>query len=102
MPIYEWKGLNARGKASKGVLDADSARSLKERLGKDGIFLSEYIETRGGEETKRAGQQQAGSREVKLTFFQRVKLLEVAEVTRQLATLIRSGIQLTEALGAIS
>jgi general secretion pathway protein F len=101
MPIYEYKGLNAKGKAVKGVLDADSPRALKERLGKEAIFLSEYIETRGGEETRRAGQQKAGSREVKLTFLQRVKLIEVAEVTRQLATLVRSGIQVTEAIGAI-
>jgi general secretion pathway protein F len=101
MPIYEYKGLNARGKQTSGVLDADSPRSLKERLFKDGIFLSEYIETRGGEEVRRAGQQQ-GSRDVKLTFFERVKILEVAEMTRQLATLVRSGIQVTDAIGAIS
>jgi len=102
VPIYEYKAISAKGKATKGVLDADSPRALKERLSKDGVFLSEYIETRGGEETRRAGQQQAGSREVKFNFLQRVKLLEVAEVTRQLATLVRSGIQVTEAIGAIS
>ncbi|MBL8784846.1 MAG: type II secretion system inner membrane protein GspF [Deltaproteobacteria bacterium] len=102
MPIYEYKGLNSKGKAAAGVLDADSPRSLRERLVKDGIFLSEYIETRGGAETRRAGQQQAGSREVRFTFLQSVKLLEVAEATRQLATLVRSGIQVTDAIGAIA
>ena len=102
MPIYEYKAISAKGKATKGVLDADSPRALKERLSKDGVFLSEYIETRGGEETRRAGQAQAGSRDVKFNFLQKVKLLEVAEVTRQLATLVRSGIQVTEAIGAIS
>jgi general secretion pathway protein F len=103
MPIYEYKGLNNRGKNVTGVLDADSPRSLKERLLKEGIFISEYIETRGGAETRRAGQQQAGSREVKFgAMFARVKLLELAEVTRQLATLVRSGIQLVDAVGAIA
>jgi len=102
MPIYEYKGLNSRGKVTSGVLDADSPRSLKERLFKEGVFLSEFIETRGGNEVRRVGQAQAGSREVKLSFLQSVKVLEVAEVTRQLATLVRSGIQLTEAIGAIS
>lgn len=102
MPIYEYKGLNQRGKVASGVLDADSPRALKERLFKDGIFLSEFIETRGGAEVRRVGQQQTGSREVKLSFLQSVKVLEVAEVTRQLATLIRSGIQVTEAIGAIA
>ncbi|MCA9513714.1 MAG: type II secretion system inner membrane protein GspF [Myxococcales bacterium] len=103
MPIYEYKGLNAKGKQTAGVLDADSPRSLKERLRRDNVFLTEYVETRGGAETRRAGQQKAGSREVKLgQVFQRVKLLEVAEVTRQLATLIKSGIPLVDAIGAIS
>jgi len=103
MPIYEYKGLNNRGKNVNGVLDADSPRSLKERLLKEGIFISEYIESRGGSETRRAGQQQAGSRDVKFgAIFQRVNLMELAEVTRQLATLIRSGIPLVETLGAVS
>ncbi len=101
MPIYEYKGLNAKGKPVNGVLDADSPRSLKERLLKEGVFISEYIESRGGAETRRAGQQQAGSREVKFgAAFQRVSLLELAEVTRQLSTLVKSGIPLVEAVGA--
>jgi len=103
MPIYEYKGMNAKGKAVHGVLDADSPRSLKERLLKETIFLTEYVESRAGQETRRAGQVQAGSREVKLgSYFQKVKLLELSEVTRQLATLVKSGIQLVEAIGAIS
>lgn len=103
MPIYEYKGMNAKGKPVNGVLDADSPRSLKERLLKETIFLTEYVETREGQETRRAGQKQAGSREVKLgSYFQRVKLLELSEVTRQLATLVKSGIQLVDAIGAIS
>jgi general secretion pathway protein F len=103
MPIYEYKGLNNRGKNVAGVLDADSPRSLKERLLKEGIFISEYIESRGGAETRRAGQQQAGSREVKFgAMFQRVKLLELSEVTRQLSTLVRSGIPIVEAVGAVA
>jgi len=102
VPIYEYKGLNAKGKDTKGVLDADSPRSLKERLVKEGVFLSEYIETRGGEETRRAGQQQTGSRDVSFSFLQRVGLLELSEVTRQLATLVHSGIQVIDAIGAIS
>ena len=61
MPIYEYKGMSAKGKALNGVLDADSPRSLKERLFKDGIFLAEYVESRAGQETRRAGQKQAGT-----------------------------------------
>lgn len=102
MPIYEYKGLNAKKKTVNGVLDADNPRALRERLFKENIFLTEYIETRGGNEVRRVGQQQAGSREVKLSFLQSVKILEVSEVTRQLATLMAAGIQVTDAIGAIS
>jgi len=103
MPIYEYKGLNSRGKTVSDVLDADSPRALKERLKRDGIFLSSYVESRGGAETRRAGQSKAGSREVRVgKLFQRVKLLEVSEVTRQLATLVKSGIPVVDAIGAVS
>jgi len=103
MPIYEYKGLSARGKQVNDVLDADSPRALKERLQREGIFLSSYVESRGGAETRRAGQSKTGSRDVSVgKFFQRVKLLEVSEVTRQLATLVRSGIPVVDALSAVS
>src|SRR5690606_1014757 len=102
MPIYEYKGLNAKGKQATGLLDADSPRSLKERLLRDGVFLSEYVETRGGAETRRAGQQ-AGSVAVRCgAMFQRVTLMELSEPTRQLATLVRSGIPLVDAISAIA
>ncbi|PIE65537.1 MAG: type II secretion system protein GspF [Deltaproteobacteria bacterium] len=103
MPIYEYKGLNSKGKTIGGVLDADSPRALKDRLRRQSVFLTEYVESRGGSETRRAGQTKAGSREVRFgKLFQRVKLLEVSEVTRQLATLVKSGIPVVDAIGAVS
>ncbi len=103
MPIYEYKGLSAKGKPVTGILDADSPRVLKERLQRDGIFLSQYTETSRKGEKRTVGGQQAGSRDVRLgDALKRIKLIEVAEVTRQLATLVRSGIPLVEGLGAVS
>ncbi len=103
MPIYEYKGLNAKGKATTGMVDADSPRALKERLRRDGIFLTQYTETARGGEQRTVGGEKAGSREVRLLdSFKRIKLLEVSEFTRQIATLLHAGIPMVEALGALA
>lgn len=101
MPIYEYQGLNARGKASSGILDADSPRDLKDRLKRDGVFLTKYVETDRGGKKRTVGGEKAGSREVAFSF-RRIKIMEVAEVTRQMATLVKAGIPVVEALQALS
>ncbi|MGM0576675.1 MAG: type II secretion system inner membrane protein GspF [Myxococcota bacterium] len=103
MPIYEYKGLDKRGKQTHGVMDADNPRALKERLRRDGVFLSQYVETDRGGKKRKVGGEKAGSREVQvLDALRRVKIMEVAEVTRQMATLIRAGIPMVDAIGAIA
>ena len=53
-------------------------------------------------EKKTVGQQ-AGSRDVNLRDqIRRIKLIEVSEITRQLATLVRAGIPVVEAIGALA
>ncbi len=101
MPIYEYKGLNAKGKPSSGVLDADSPRDLKDRLKREGVFLTKYVETTRAGDKRTVGGEKAGSQEVQISFT-RVKIMEVAEVTRQLATLVRAGIPVVESIGAIA
>ena len=103
MPIYEYKGLNAKGKQTSGVLDADSPRDLKDRLKRQGIYMSEYVETDRGGKRRKVGGEQTGSQEVSLAdLMRRITLLEVAELTRQLATLSRAGIPLVESLAAVT
>ena len=103
MPIYEYKGLNAKGKQTSGVLDADSPRDLKDRLKRQGIYMSEYVETDRGGKRRKVGGEQTGSKEVSLAdLMRRITLLEVAELTRQLATLSRAGIPLVESLAAVT
>ena len=103
MPIYEYKGLSAKGKQVTGVLDSDNPRALKSALKRQGIFLSQYVETgRGGKKRKVGGEQQ-GSRDVSFgDALRRVKILEIAEVTRQLATLARAGIPVLDGLNAVA
>lgn len=106
MPIFEYKGVSAKGKPVTGVKDTDSPRTLKSDLRKDGIYLTQYVErTRGGakkEIVKGAGVRAKGSREVDFRrLFQRIKLMEVAEMTRQLAVLLRAGIPVVDGLTAL-
>jgi general secretion pathway protein F len=104
MPLYQYKGLNAKGKPVEGVFDSESPRQLQAGLRKQGVFVTEYREkTASGEKAAVKGlEKQAASREVKVrAFFQRVKMQEVAEITRQLATLQRAGIPVVESLAAV-
>ena len=112
MPVFTWKGLSAAGKAVGGTRDADSAKGLRLVLRRDGIFVTEHREmlAGGGAKGARPKATTAGGeavpffkREVDLGgLFQRVQPQEVAVFTRQLATLLRAGIPLAEALGALS
>jgi general secretion pathway protein F len=107
MPLYSWKGLDAAGKPAAGTREADGPKALRTLLRKDGVFLSELREVVAGE---RADKALAGSnagkglkREVDFKrFFERVRPQEVAVFTRQLATLLKAGIPLAEALSALA
>ena len=103
MAVYQYKGVDSTGKNVKGVLDSDSPRMLRTQLRKQGIYLTQYSASSGGAAAIRRGNtmEAAGSREVEFgKAFQRVQLMEVAVVTRQMATLIRAGIPVVDALNA--
>jgi len=113
MPVYAWKGLNTAGKASSGTRDADSPKLLRQALRKDGIFVTEHKEVLGAG-SKAAGRPASTAtasgenvpfykREIDLGgLFERVRPQDVAVFTRQLATLLKAGIPLAEALGALA
>jgi general secretion pathway protein F len=101
MPVYAYKGLNESGREVKGMLDAESPRTLRGMLKRQGIRIIEHRE-----ETSRKVDGGSGgfslSSEVDLKkYFERTSVAEIALVTRQLATLLRSGITLIDALSAI-
>ena len=45
MPVYAYKGVTAAGKATRGHLDAESSRSARAKLRRDGVFLTDFQET---------------------------------------------------------
>ncbi|MEZ4269121.1 MAG: type II secretion system inner membrane protein GspF [Myxococcota bacterium] len=103
MPLYHYKGLNSKGKSTAGVVDADNPRDLKEQLRRDGVFISEYVETTRGGEKRKVGGEKQGSKDLDLRgMMTRISVMEVAEITRQLSTLARAGIPVVEAIGAIA
>lgn len=108
MPVYEYKGLNAKGKAVQGVKEADSPRGLKTLLRKEGIFLTDLYEEKAGKQNKKkklsGGKEKTSLLDKEFDFqkyFQRVTLQEVSLFTRQLSTLLAAGIPLVESLAAL-
>ncbi len=98
MAVWAYKGIDARGKSVSGTRDADSPKGLRANLRREGIVVTDVAESKGGK-TAVAG---AAKGDVNLNhLFERVKKNEIAAFTRQLATLIKAGIPLAEALGAL-
>jgi general secretion pathway protein F len=98
VPVYAYKGVTANGRNTRGHLDAESLRSARARLKRDGIFLTEIVEGRADSvdpyERKRFA--------IHLPTFQRVSPLDLALATRQAATLLGAGIPLVESLRALT
>lgn len=98
MPAYTYKGLDGRGKPVSGASDADSPRSLRASLRKEGIFVTDVCET----SEQAPGASSGLSREVDLKgIFDRVRPQEISMITRQMGTLLRAGIPLVETLQAL-
>ena len=103
MPMYAFKGISPSGKAVNGVRDAESPKTLRQVLRKDGVLVTSFELSRGGKASKEQNAKKGGlSRDVDLGgLLGGVKKTEIAAFTRQMATLIKSGIPLAEALGAL-
>ena len=93
MPVYEYKGVTAQGRKVSGAQDGEGLKAVRAKLKKDGIVVLEIHE--GG--MLRAGR----SREVSFRR-KKVRLADLANTTRQLATLLSSGLPLMEALSVLA
>lgn len=95
MPVFEYKALDEKGRPQSGLREADSPRSLRSALRRDGIFLTEVL----GQKEAAAAQK----REVSVRRFLggRISSEDIAIATRQLAVLVGAGIPLVEALTAL-
>ncbi len=92
MAAYEYTALDPAGRERRGVLDGDSARQVRQLL-RDQSLLPVTVT-----EVSDAAPTQAFS----FSFGNRIRIADVALLTRQLSTLVRSGIPVEEALLAVS
>ena len=84
MPQYQWEGKTVSGQPQKGVAKAGSVNQLRAALRKDGITLSNAVEVK--------------AKERKFNPKKKVKNLEILLFTRQLSTMITSGLPLVQSL----
>ncbi len=96
MAVFEYKGINAGGKAVSGLVDSDSVPNAKGKLRKEGIFPT-FVKESQGEGSRSA----AGGTSGISGFFSRISVQELSEMTRQLSTLVAAHIPLVEALAAL-
>ena len=103
MAMYAFKGVSPTGKAVNGVRDAESPKLLRQLLRKDGVLVTSFNLQQGGKVQKELNAKKGGlSKEVDLGgIFGGVAKTEIAAFTRQMATLLKSGIPLAETLGAL-
>ncbi len=95
MAVYEYRGILIQsGKPTKGVRDADNAKTLRALLRREGILLTNATEEKAAQERQK--------RDIKIfQFIGRPSSGDIAVMTRQLATLLRAGIPLFESLNAL-
>lgn len=94
MGAFEYRALDTRGKVKKAVVEADSARQVRQQLRDKGwmpIAVDEVVTAGSGTALAFWG---AGGK--------KLNGAELALVTRQLTTLIRSGLPVEQALSAVA
>ncbi|WP_455234049.1 type II secretion system inner membrane protein GspF [Thiogranum longum] len=93
MGAFEYLALDNGGKEKKGVLEGDTARQVRQQLRDKGWTPLDVQE---------ASQRESKSRKRTTKIYRGISATDLALVTRQLATLVRSGLPLEECLQAAS
>jgi general secretion pathway protein F len=97
MAVYDYKAIvKETGKSSKGVIDAEGAAQARQKLRDQGLFPTDVVESKslsvGGKADGKDGPKSGGGR---------VSARDLAMLTRQFGVLLRAGMPLVDALGAM-
>ena len=96
MPVFEYSALDSKGKRTSGIIDAESASAARQKIRNSGYFPVTIKEVQDAGSPKT-------SRNLSLTrFIRRVKPIETAMMTRQLATLLNAGLPLVTAMDTLT
>ncbi len=90
MPVFEWEGRSLKGEMKKGVLAAESEAQLRTMVRREGIILL------------KAGEKKKEEKGDKFNPKKKIKPAQVGIFTRQLATMITSGLPLVQSLDILS
>jgi len=93
MSAFEYIAVDSNGRERKGVLEGDAPKQVRQALRDQGLFPVSI-----GEVSKQETQRDAG----RFTFRRGLSARDLTLITRQLATLVQSGLPLEEALQAVS
>jgi len=92
MGAFEYVALDARGKEKKGVLEGDSVRQVRSLLREQNLIPLQVDEVQHKETRRRQG----------FSLRRSISATDLALLTRQLATLSRSGLPLDEATATVA
>jgi general secretion pathway protein F len=93
VPVFQYKGIDAGGAARAGILDADSAKEARLQLRSMHVHVTELEPL--------SALTVGSSRRFLPKFLQKRHREEVVLLTRQLGTMLRSGIPLASCLTAL-
>ena len=92
MAAYEYSALDAKGRQTRGLIEGDTPRHARQSLRERGLSPLDVHEVAESKQTGRSLFSRGGS----------LSSTELSLFTRQLATLVRSGLPLDESLTAVS
>ena len=90
MTAFEYVALNENGSAKKGILEGDSSRHVRQLLRERGLTPVDVTVTRAN--TQSGGWFQ---------WWRRIPPMELALITRQIATMVGAGLAIEEAIQAV-
>jgi general secretion pathway protein F len=92
VPIYTYKALKEDGGPDAGVIDADSPKDARLKLKGRKLHVTDLVPV---------GQEKGAAQKVRRALFRRRRPDDVAILTRQMATLLGSGIPMIGAITAV-